>query len=90
MAFALLIALLLTVTAAIVGGYIKRKIWNKDKPNSANGYGRVWAAYVAFVVPLSAINLFIRKDFWTALIGFFISLIIFLQLHLLLAMFMVL
>ncbi len=77
MTSALLIALLLSCTAGIIGWFIKNSIWKKNKARSPADHGLAWAAYIAFFVPLSSIHLFIRKEFVVALIGFASSLIIF-------------
>lgn len=77
MTSALITALILSLTAAIIGWFIKNSIWKKREARSPAEHGLAWAAYIAFFVPLSSIHLFIRKEFIVALIGFASSLIIF-------------
>lgn len=62
MTSALLTALLLSLAAAIIGGFIKNIIWKKSNARTPADYGRAWAAYIAFFVPLSSIHFFIRKE----------------------------
>ena len=59
----------MVVLSALIGSYIRNKIWGiSNKPNNPFEYGRAAAAYIAFIVPMSSIFLFIKKDLINALI----------------------
>lgn len=78
MGIALFTSLLMLAISVSVGLYIKNKIWGiANKPSNAIEYARAWGAYLAFIVPLASIHLFIKKDFVNALVGFLINLIVF-------------
>ena len=68
----------MVVVSALIGLYIRNKIWGiSNKPNNPFEYGRAAAAYIAFIVPMSSIFLFIKKDLINALIGLAVNIIIF-------------
>jgi hypothetical protein len=68
----------MVLLSGFIGLYIKNKIWGlSNKPKNAIEYGRAWAAYLAFITPLSSIHFYTKKDFFLASIEFLISLIIF-------------
>jgi hypothetical protein len=70
--------ILMSLLASLIGAFIKLKIWGqKNKPITPLSYGRAWAAYIAFIVPISSIHLFIRKDLLNAITDFLVSLIVF-------------
>ncbi len=76
--FVIFSTLMLVGMSAIVGMYIRNKIWNSSKkPITGLDYGKVWASYVAFVIPLSQIHQFFRKEFIDAFASLVISLVIF-------------
>ena len=75
---ALVISIVLLIISTLIGLFIRNRIWGaSNKPNNPFQYGRAWASYVAFIVPISSIHLFIQKNFINALFGFFVSLILF-------------
>lgn len=68
----------MVVLSALIGSYIRNKIWGiSNKPNNPFEYGRAAAAYLAFIIPMSSIFLFIKKDLVDALVGLAINIIIF-------------
>jgi len=78
MAYAMISALVMVLISGSIGLFIRSKIWGLgNKPSSPIQYGRAWAAYVAFIVPLSSIHLFAEKDIVNASVQFLIAIIFF-------------
>lgn len=76
MAYALFIALLMVLIAGSIGMYIRHKIWGiANKPKTAFEYGRAWAAYIAFFVPMASINRFIDKGVVEGFFSFLVLII---------------
>ena len=68
--------LILTFVSILIGTYIKKYIWgDPNKPNTIFEYGRTWAAYIAFIIPLASIRWFLNIDFVDAIFKFLISMI---------------
>jgi hypothetical protein len=75
---ALMMAFIFTTITATIGAFIKFVIWKNGKtPRNAFEYGKSWAAYIAFFVPISTFSLFLKKSFLEGLISLGICLIVF-------------
>jgi len=76
MASALIATLVMVGIAAIIGGFIRYKIWGAaNRPTTIVEYGRSWAAYIAFIVPMASISNFIHQSFAEGLARFFVLII---------------
>lgn len=76
MGYAIFMALVMTGVAGTIGIYIRHKIWGiANKPKTVLEYGRAWAAYIAFIVPMASIHNFIQQGFAEGLVRFFILII---------------
>jgi hypothetical protein len=77
-ALILLITLFNTIITAAIGAFIKFVIWGSgNKPKNALEYGRSWAAYIAFFIPMSTIHIFIKSGFKEGLIALFFLLVMY-------------
>lgn len=67
--------LILIFVTILIGTYIKNNIWgDSNKPSTVFEYGRSWASYVAFIIPILSIRWFLNDDLVDASIRFLISL----------------
>lgn len=73
-----LISFVSVTLAAIIGVYIRNKIWGlSNKPKTPNEYGRAWAAYAAFTSVLVSTPRFIHQEFELALIQLLIVILVY-------------
>jgi hypothetical protein len=76
MASVFFLALVLTASGLMIGSFIKNTIWS-GKAQTPIEHARAWAAYTAFIVTVSSVHLFVKKDIVDAIASFVVSLIFF-------------
>ena len=76
MANSLIITVLMLTVSLLIGLFIRNKIWGQsNKLNNPLEYGRAFAAYISFFIPIVSIFLFIKKDLSVAVLSFSLSIL---------------